>query len=119
MRLAIRSEAQFGVAELGLLTFEGPYSYGEGVLHGLTIQAAPDHWFFAVIPPSQACTTADYLAWSDGYPPDFERMRAALARPSAVPPGSYWDAAGMPAENSSRYARSVKLSPSAAGAIYS
>ena len=99
VRLAIRREAQFGAAELGFLTSEQSFSYGEGLLKGLTIQTAPEDWLFAVVPPSHACTTADYLAWSDGYAPDFERMREALKRPQAVPPGSYWDAAGMPVEN--------------------
>ena len=100
VRLAIRQQAHFGAAELGFLTSEQPLSYGEGLLKGLTIEAAPDDWLFAVMRPSQACTTADYLAWSDGYAADFDRMRDALKRPQAVPPGSYWDASGMPAENS-------------------
>jgi hypothetical protein len=99
LRLAIRTEAPLGAGDLAFLTSQRGFGSEEAPLSGLTIQSAPEKWFFAVVPPSSACTADDYLAWSDGFEADFDQMREALKRPYALPPGSYRDPAGMPVEN--------------------
>jgi len=99
LRLAIRTQAPLGAGDLAFLTSQRGFGSAEPPLSGLTIQPAPERWFFVVVPPSGACTADDYLAWSDGFGADFDRMREALKRPYALPPGSYCDPAGMPVEN--------------------
>ena len=99
LRLAIRTEAPLGAADLTFLTSQSGLGAWGALPSGLTIQPAPGKWFFAVVPPSSACTAVDYLAWSGRFEPDFDQIRQALKRPYALPPGGYTDPAGMPSEN--------------------
>ena len=99
LRLALNSGYQLAAADLRVLTTDRGYAYSPPLLDGLVIQRAPERWFFATLQASGGCTAGSYLAWSAGLEPEFEKMRAALKRPSALPPLGSYACGALPAEN--------------------
>ena len=99
VRLAIRTHAPLGAAELAFLISRQKFVCGEGLLRGLRIKETPNHCFLVVVPPTTACVATDYLDWSDLFEPDFDQMREALKRPYAVPPGGSTNPVSMPIVN--------------------
>jgi len=99
LRLVVRTDEKLTEKEMAQFVPTNAFAAICGGKACFQVAPASASAYGVTLSPRITCTAADYLAWSDRCQPEFDRIRAALQRPSARLLGLCEQSGGIPERN--------------------